>query len=81
MWVLISFALSAYLRVFVVWWYWSALDETVASIIVRELPLNPSFNNLVNLLHDKRANLLEQRQKYFATIYPGSLQESTILNN
>lgn len=48
--VLISFALSAYFRVFVVWWYWSAPQETVATITVREFPLNPSFNSLVSLL-------------------------------
>jgi hypothetical protein len=55
MWVLISLALSAYFRVFVVWWYWSAPEQTVATITVREFPLRPSFRSLVNLLQKQNS--------------------------
>jgi hypothetical protein len=58
--VLISLALSAYLSVLVVCWYWSLLEDTVAIIAVRELPLRPSFKRRVNLLRtEEGASVLD----------------------
>ena len=47
--VLISFALSAYFNVLIVWLYWSLPHDTLATIAVLELPTSPSFSSLVSL--------------------------------
>ena len=46
----LTFALSAYFNVLMVWLYWSAPQETFATMHVREFPLKLSFNKRVNLL-------------------------------
>lgn len=62
-WVLISLALSAYFRVFTVWWYWMLEEATVAIMAVRELQNRTRFETRKQRRKDGRMERKKARKK------------------